>query len=79
MGRLNQEEGKAQPRKLPGISKCIYFSDPEALATLEGILAKYPRASFSAIMAQVTKPLILALKDLPPTERQVEFKLRIWI
>jgi hypothetical protein len=62
-----------------GTSKCVYFANREVLTDLEKLLDKYPRASFSSIVAQFVKPLTEALASAPPGQRQLEFKVRVWV
>lgn len=60
-------------------TKCIYFPDKQKLQLLEGLIAKYPRASISTLVAQMLDPLAMAIKELPDGQRQVKFEVHIWI
>ncbi len=60
-------------------TKCIYFPDKERLYRLERLLVKYPKATVSALIAQLLEPMTKAIEELPEGQRQIQFSVRLWI
>ena len=60
-------------------TKCVYFPDKHKLKELENLIARYPRATMSTLIAQLVPVLADSIAKLPEGKRQIEFTAKIWI
>ncbi len=74
--RSKRGRGKVQR---PGVSKCVYFPDAKVVASVESMLARFPRANLSMVLAQLMPVIAAKLDQLNESERVLEVNTRVYL
>jgi hypothetical protein len=60
-------------------TRCIYFPDGLALARVEILKARWPRASLSSLVAQFVAALDQQLTKHPADDRAVSLNMKVYL
>jgi len=67
------------PVKGKGTSRTIYFANQTAVDRLAVLLKKYPRANLSSMLNQLIVPLVAALEQATPEQRDIQLDVKFWL